>query len=337
MTEVDDHTIDRYLRAARTGDHGSVTALVLELLQEGIAADGIIEQLLGGAQRETGQRWWRNEWTVVDEHLVTSATVAAVEALASAASAPSDPPGHLVVVSAEGDWHGLPGRLFSERMRHRGWRVSFLGASTPADHVAEFLGRSGHDALAVTCALPLTFAGAARLAEVGHEAGLPVLIGGAGISPNPQRAIELGADDAASSAEQADTVLRGLVGTTIVRPPMRLRWTAFSLEADAEDIAQVAFAELQRAFPAMEGYDERRRQRTLEDLVYIVRYLAAAVLVNDRTVWWDFADWQRALLAARNVPEAAFDGAVAILREHLADSYPAVSRLLATEAPRHSS
>lgn len=333
MTGVDDQTTDRYLDAARAGDHRSATGLVLELLQDGVPADVIVEEVLVTAQEQTGQRWWRNEWTVADEHLVTSTTAAVVEALSWASDTPSGS-GHLVVVCAEGDWHALPGRLFSELMRQRGWRVSFLGASTPADHVAEYLGRSRHDALVVTCALPLTFAGAARLADVGHAAGLPVLIGGAGITPNPRRALELGADATASSPEEADTVLRQLAGTPVFRPPMKLRWTALRLEAQADEVADVAFAALEGAFPMMKGYDERQRQRTLEDLVYIVRYLAAAVLVNDHTVWWDFAEWQHALLAARGVPQEAFSSAVAILADHLHDTYPQVARLLTTELPR---
>ena len=329
MTGIDDEVVERYLEAARAGDHRSATTMALELLHDGVPSDAIVEQVLIAAQRRTGERWWRNEWTVADEHLVTTTTTAVVEALSSAAG-PQPGSGRLVVVCAEGDWHGLAGRLFSERMRDRGWGVTFLGASTPADHVAEFLRRSDHDALAVTCGLPLTFAGAARLADVGHEARLPVLIGGAGITPNPQRALELGADAPATSPEEADTVLRGLIGTPVVRPPTPLRWTAFNLEADADELAHAAFADLEVAFPAMKGYDERQRERTLEDLVYIVRHLAAAVLVNDPTVWWDFAEWQRALLAARGVPEQAFDSAVAVLRVHLDDSYPQVADLLTT-------
>lgn len=333
MTAVDDQTIDRYLDAARASDHRSATTLVLDLLHDGVPPDVIVDQVLVAAQHQTGERWWRNEWTVADEHLATTTTAAVIEALSSASN-PSTGSGSLVVVCAEGDWHGLPGRLFSERMRHRGWQVSFLGASTPADHVAEFLQRSRHDALAVTCAVPLTFAGAARLADVGHKAGLPVLIGGAAITPNPQRALELGADTAVTTPDEADTVLRELAGTPVLRPATPLRWTAFRLEADAEDIAGAAFTRLESVFPPMKGYDDRQRQRTMEDLVFIVRFLAAAVLVNDPTVWWDFTEWQHALLAARGVPARAFDDAVAILAGHISADYPEAADLLSTGTPR---
>lgn len=332
MTAVDEHTLARYLDAARAADHRTATTIVLELLHDGVPPDEIVDQVLVAAQRQTGERWWRNEWTVADEHLVTTTTAATVEALSSA-SDPSPEAGSLVVVCAEGDWHGLPGRLFSERMRHRGWQVTFLGASTPADHVAEFLRRSHHDALAVTCAVPLTFAGAARLADVGHEAGLPVLIGGAAITPNPQRALELGADAAPSSTEEADTVLRELAGTPVFRPPVLLRGIAFNLEADADELAGAAFADLERVFPTIKGYDERQRKRTMEDLVFMVRFLAAAVLVNDPTVWSDFTEWQHGLLAARGVPARAFDEAVPILGDHLRAGYPEVADLLTTGTP----
>ncbi|MDZ7675628.1 MAG: cobalamin-dependent protein [Acidimicrobiales bacterium] len=335
MTSVDEGMVDRYLAAARAGDHRSATALVLELVDDGVPPDVIVDEVLVATQLEAGQRWWRNEWTVADEHLTTSTTTAVIEAISSASDTDSGS-GHLVVVCAEGDWHGLPARMFSERMRFRGWRVSYLGASTPADHVGEFLGRSGHDALAVTCTLALMFVGAARLADVGHEAGLPVLIGGAAITPNPQRALELGADAAASSPEEADNRLRDVAGKPVVRPPTPLRRTALNLEADARSIARAAFADLEGVFPVMEGADERERRQRLDDLVQAVRYLAAAVLVDDRTVWLDFARWQHALLVARGVPEEAFEAADAILADHLRDPYPEAARLLTTEARRPS-
>lgn len=335
MTAGVDQILDRYLEAAHAADHRTASALVLAQLHDGVRFDEIVEQVLAAAQRQTGERWWRNEWTVADEHLVTTTTAAAVEALSSA-SHPSPESGRLVVVCAEGDWHGLPGRLFSERMRHRGWQVTFLGASTPADHVAEFLRRSPHDALAVTCAVPLAFAGAARLADVGHEAGLPVLIGGAAITPNPKRALELGADAAASSTDEADAALRELVGTRVVRPPVSLRSTALDLDADASDLAGVAFTALEAAFPAMKGYDERQRQRTMEDLVFMVRFLAAADLVNDPSVWWEFSEWQHGLLAARAVPARAVDEAAAILAGLLSVGYPEAADLLATVSPQTS-
>jgi methanogenic corrinoid protein MtbC1 len=146
VSRVRDVDVREYLASAHSGDHRGATRLVLDLVDDGVPADAVIEGLLVTAQRETGFRWHRDEWTIADEHVVTSTTAAVIEALTTTIDHRHDGR-HLVVVCAEGDWHALPARLFAERMRIRGWGVSFLGGSTPADDVASFLARRRPDAL----------------------------------------------------------------------------------------------------------------------------------------------------------------------------------------------
>ena len=77
----------------------------------------------------------------------------------------------------------------------RGFAVSFLGASAPADHVASFLSRRRPDALAVSCAMAPFFGGVIRLADAAHRHGIPVLAGGQALGRAQARgAACLGAD-----------------------------------------------------------------------------------------------------------------------------------------------
>jgi methanogenic corrinoid protein MtbC1 len=48
-----------------------------------------------------------------------------------------------VVTCAEGEWHSLPARMVAEVLRLHGWQVTFLGASTPADHLRRLLTEVG--------------------------------------------------------------------------------------------------------------------------------------------------------------------------------------------------
>ena len=56
---------------------------------------------------------------------------------------------------------------------------------------------------------------------------------------------------------------------------------------------------------AMERYTPRQRDRTLEDLRYIVEFIAAAEYVEDSTIFTEFLGWLDEGLRSRKVPRVA--------------------------------
>ena len=72
--------VEEYLEHAVVGDSRSGVRLTLNLLDRGVPFDEIIVGLLGVAQREVGERWLRNDWTVADEHLASGVTQKALDA-----------------------------------------------------------------------------------------------------------------------------------------------------------------------------------------------------------------------------------------------------------------
>ena len=98
----------------------------------------------------------------------------------------------VVVTCAEGDWHAIAAHMFAEQLRSRGVVVAYLGASTPADHVARFFARHRPEVVAVSCNLPLYFRGLSRIADVAHALGIPVLAGGAGDGRERREIVEAG-------------------------------------------------------------------------------------------------------------------------------------------------
>jgi hypothetical protein len=64
----------------------------------------------------------------------------------------------------------------------------------------------------------------------------------------------------------------------------------------------------------MADYDERQIARTREDLVFIVRFLGAALLAADHAIFVDFLDWLQALLVQRGVPPQALIAGLEALR-----------------------
>jgi methanogenic corrinoid protein MtbC1 len=325
--EPGDH-VDAFIARALDSDVRGAVTLVLQLLDGGVPGELVISELLAAAQRQIGERWQRNELGVADEHLATGAAESALHALARTGSGP-DSPGLVVVACAEGDWHGIAAHMFAEQLRARGLGVTFLGASTPADHVETFIRRRQPDALAVSCNLPIFFPGLARLADAAHAQGVPVLAGGRALGDSSERALRLGADEWADNIDDAATVLTEWHGR---RPSMRkgsidLDEDALALDARAPELASIALDDLASRLPAMASYDSSQLTRTREDLAFIVRFVAAAQLVDDQSVLIEFLDWLYVLLEARGVPKEALIAGLDALLPLLSAAGPAAAAL----------
>lgn len=312
---------DVFLELALAGDRSQAVRLTTDLVEDGFSLPTVLTGVVGAAQCEVGRRWQRAELSVADEHLVTGISHAALAALSSNGhrrGSPSDGHHHgaegtAVVACAEGDWHALASQMFAESLRAVGLGVLHLGASAPAADVAALLERRRPDGLVVTCNLPLSYLGVASLADAAHRWGVPVLAGGRALTP--ERALTLGADAWAADVTRAAEILRSwhLSPPEVAADPVALEPAALQLERQAPAIADRAMAVLADAFPPMASYDERQRDRTREDLVAIVRFLAAARVVDDDEVFTAFASWLEEVLTVRGVPAAAVAAGLTVL------------------------
>lgn len=316
-----------YFEFALAGDRAHAVGLVLDLLNSGTSQDRIITDVLAPAQRKVGDLWHQNQLTVASEHVVTGISESALYALASATS---EMPGttFVVVACAEGDWHAVAAQMFGQQLQARGVVVAFLGASTRSDHVARFLNRHNPDALVLSCNLPIYFRGIARLADAAHAAGIPVLVGGRALRDAPEQASRLGADGWGQTVDEAIEVLarwseRPLV---ISGEPTILDETAVALDANAEELAAEAFIVLARRPATLSDYSADHIDHIREDLASIVRFVAAALLVNDPTVFVDFLDWLVPQLASRGVPPSAVIAGIESLVPLVQDRSPTAAR-----------
>lgn len=311
MTRVASADLQRFLDLAVEGDASAAVALAVEVLERPVPLDEVVVDLLAEAQRRAGEQWMRGDWTVADEHLVSGVTQKALDAVAARADVPATK-GRVVLACAQGDWHALPSQMFAEQLRARGYAVAFLGASTPADHVAMLLERRPVDALVVSCQLPLFFDGVARLAAAAHLHGVPVLAGGRALSSGSTRAVRLGADGWAGHIDEAVEVLAGWQA----RPPQVSTWApvleplAELLHREAAAIGQQAFELLaaQKFLTAMR--DEPTASCAPEDMVLLVQALAAARLVDDSAVFGEIVAWMGPVLERRGMPADALADAL---------------------------
>lgn len=325
-----DEVIEQFLSRAMKGDARGGTRFVLDLLDRGVPSGEVIVDLLGAAQRRVGERWVANAYTVADEHVISGVVQRALDAMADALE-PPPAQGLVAVACAEGEWHSLPAQMFAELLRIRGFTVTFLGASTPVEHVARLLTRQSPDAVAISCHLPLHFAGVTRLADAAHAQGIPVLAGGQALSHHPTRARRLRADACPAGIDDADAVLRAWQHD---KPTALDPWMPDSavgtLDLEAPSIAAEAFDTLLTTYPSVSDYTDAQLARTREDLAYITRFVAAASLVGDPSVLTDFLHWLLTLLSARGVPANAVHAGLAALAPIIDRTHPPSGELTRT-------
>jgi len=307
--------VQAYLDDAIAGHRQEAVRLTLDLLDRRVPREQIVVDLLAAAQRDVGERWYRNQITPADEHLASGVTAAALDTLMGETSQPAGDT-RTVVACAEGEFHSLAAQMFGESLRERGMGVTVLGASTPADAVAEFLVRSGADSLAVSCSTPVCFPGAVRVIDAAHRQGIPVIAGGRAFGRSPRRAERLGADAWALTAADATRILLTWRSEPppVGHDPTAVDPVGLRLAAQADVLGAAAFDGLAACFPPMTDHDENQAAATREDLVFIVRFLAAALLAADRVIFSDFLDWRQNLLVSRGVPPHALDARLDALR-----------------------
>jgi diguanylate cyclase (GGDEF)-like protein len=305
--------IQTYLDDAIVGNRQEAVRLTLDLLDRRVPREQIVVDLLAAAQRDVGERWYRNEITPADEHLASGVTAAALDTLMDETSQ-SARDTHIVVTCAEGDFHSLAAQMFGESLREHGIGVTVLGASTPADVVAEFLVRSGAGSLAISCSIPIFFPGTVRVIDAAHRQGIPVIVGGRAFGNS--RAERLGADAWALTAADATAILLAWNSEppSVGRDPTPVDPVGLRLTAQADVLGGAAFHGLAARFPPMTDYDESQVAHTREDLVFIVRFLAAALLAADHAIFSDFLDWWQNLLVSRGVPPLALNARLEALR-----------------------
>ncbi|MDG9674368.1 cobalamin-dependent protein [Micromonospora sp. DH14] len=318
-----------YLDHLADADEYAATDLAIGLLDAGVAAERVLLDLVAPAQAEVGERWARNEWSVAQEHAATHISEQVVAAV-SAHVKPRPTGGRVVVACMDGEWHALPPRLVAEVLRLRGWQVTFLGASVPAAHLVSYLHRYDAHAVALACALPMRLPYAHRMIEACRRSDVPVVVGGRGFGADGRWARRLGvawAPDAPSAAELIadERALRGA-------PPARLAHLADdeypSLLRRRGELIDSALAELRERVPATREYTAAQLDATVSDLGHIVDFLAAAVYVDDASLFTEFVQWLAGILLSRGVPV----GAIALPLEHYGVAlrdFPRAARALA--------
>lgn len=304
MTTAQHPQLDAYFEALVQCDPAGATDLVLDLLESGGSLDEIVSDVLAPAQTRVGELWERGEWSVAQEHTATAVTEAAVSALWVMTARRRLTGGPRVAVAcAEGEWHVLPPRMAAALAAEAGADVTVLGPSMPSDHLERRLRVGDIDVLALSCTVPTNLVGAARCVTAAHAAGVPVVVGGAAFAGRSPRAAAIGADQLVGAPQQLSE-LAPAAGDDVVVAAEALR-----LDAAPDTTVDDLLARVVAHFPMLADLPPAHRDRTREDVRWILRFTGAAVLTDDATLLDDFLGSLLRLLHGRVPDDVVLGGA----------------------------
>ena len=140
-----------------------VEAVCIEILQKGLS--------------EIGTRWYENRASVHQEHFASSLAVRRLDALLSAAPAPTRK--QTVIVGCPPDeWHALVPLLMALLLRRRGLNVIYLGANVPAEQFSTTIENVKADLVVLVAQQLITAATLQQAALMLASHNLPVAFGG---------------------------------------------------------------------------------------------------------------------------------------------------------------
>jgi len=179
--------------AAQRFDQRKVEAVLDEALASAPPL-AVTSQLLLPVLRRIGEGWREGRISIVSEHLVGQSIRARLLALIEAA--PRGARGHAICACFPDEEHEAGLLSAALRLRHAGYRVTYLGPRTPAAELGRMVRELSADLVglsAVNPAGPEEFE--SRLARITQALppGTRVWIGGAGAAQHPKICADLGA------------------------------------------------------------------------------------------------------------------------------------------------
>ncbi|MGB8649865.1 MAG: MerR family transcriptional regulator [Mycobacteriales bacterium] len=127
------------LRQALDAFDAEQTHAALDRLLNGVPVESALADILLPYLRELGGRWASGEATVAQEHFASTLLRGRLLALSRGWDRGDGP--RILLACLPGELHDLGLLAFGLLVANRGWRVTFLGADTPLDTVAEAASR----------------------------------------------------------------------------------------------------------------------------------------------------------------------------------------------------
>jgi len=199
--------------ALQRGDRDTVTRLVQEAVDEGVAPKTILDEGLIAGMGIIGGKFKRNEVYVPEVLIAARAMHGGLGVLEPVlADAGIEPVGKVILGTVKGDLHDIGKNLVAMMLKGGGFYVEDLGTDCPAEKFVEAAKATGKCVVAMSALLTTTMPQMPVIVKAIKDAGLKnvkTLIGGAPVTQG--YADEIGADGYAADAASAADVARELM------------------------------------------------------------------------------------------------------------------------------
>lgn len=262
----------------------------LEVIQKGVA--------------EVGQRWYRGEATVQQEHFSSALGTRRLETLV-AATAPPTQASRILAACPPHELHTFGLLLVTLLLRWRGWELVYLGANVPLEHLTRTL-KSIKPHLVILAAQQLHSAATLlEAAQLLHQEGIPVGFGGRIFNQAPTLCERIPGYFLGETIDQVPRQVEKLL-TTPSRP-------TGAREASASHREALAHYQEKRRLLEASVWDQLKALNHMDAALVlswneeIAAKITAALILDDMTLLDDEVEWGKALLVNHDLPRSALD------------------------------
>ena len=194
------------------GDQNTAVEITKAALEEGTAAESILNEGLVAGMDIIGGRFKKNEVYIPEVLIAARAMKMAMEVLEpELAKAGVEPVGKFLIGTAKGDLHDIGKNLVAMMLKGAGFEVVDLGVDVAPEKFVEQAKSSGSQLIGISALLTTTMPGMEEVIKSLKDAGITakVMIGGAPVTQ--AYADKIGADGYAADAASAVDVAKSLV------------------------------------------------------------------------------------------------------------------------------
>jgi len=174
------------LRTALDGFDEPLAQAVLDRLLTDFTVESVLRDVVMSYLRDLGDRWERGEVSVAQEHFASNVLRGRLSGMARGWGLGSGP--QAVLAAPPGELHDLALMVFGIILHGAGWRVRYLGASTPVDDLARVVDDARPALVVIAAVSPERFeAVSSDLARLASRT--PIALAGAGATPELAEAV----------------------------------------------------------------------------------------------------------------------------------------------------
>ncbi len=153
---------------------------VLDRLMSDLSVTTVLRDVVLPYLTELGERWRRGTASVAQEHFASNVIRGRLAGLARGWGDGHGP--RALLACPEGELHDLALMVFGIVLNRKGWRIDYLGMSTPAEELTRTADARHPDLVVLAATLPENLEGPAeQLAALAQRA--PLVLAGAGATP----------------------------------------------------------------------------------------------------------------------------------------------------------